>query len=184
MVAAFLQAELESPRWKQHVLAGLAAERCSRTLIDQPDLCDAAQNAARARVLAYRGYGKNELLFAGFPSGVEWQRVSCDSDDFRRTRVLNQPVWIGYTSGSRLASAAAEYLGAEATQEAVKTDVSAVVARLKAGHTLPEVILVGTSLDDLVILEGHARIMAAIQSNRTLPTLIGTSDAMRSWGFY
>jgi hypothetical protein len=184
MVAAFLRAELASRRSGEHVRRGLAGERRSRELIDSPDLTVAADNAARARVLRYRGYRCGAFLFAGFPDVVNWRRAVLDGADLGRLRVLNQPMWVGYSGSSRLASSAASYLASEACREPVREDIAAIVARLNAGESLPEVILVGTSAEDLVILEGHARVMAAIAANARLTALVGTTPSMTCWSYY
>jgi hypothetical protein len=48
----------------------------------------------------------------------------------------------------------------------------------------PEVIVVGDGLDNLVILEGHARVAAASRRGCSLPALVGLSPKMSEWKYY
>ena len=186
MVVAFLRAEIDSPRWGSHVLAGLSTVGRSRSLIDRPELGNPAEEAARARVLAYRGYGHNAMLFADFPPSVRWQRAVLDSADLGRLKVLNQDHWVAYSGSARLASNAAAFLGSERSAAAEKKNIAAVVTDLRAGRMIPEVIVVGASFDALVILEGHVRVMAALcmNSGQALSALVGTAPRMSEWRFY
>lgn len=182
MVAAFLRAELDSPRWAADVSAGLARIGASRALIEQADPSNSAENRERVQVLAYRGYPERTALFAGFPTNVAWQRATLDATDLARVRVLNQPHWVTYSGPSRLAANAAGGVatGSEAGH------VAAVAAILRDGGSVPEVIVVGTSLDDLVILEGHVRVMAALGGSPppNLSAFVGVSPDMANWAFY
>jgi hypothetical protein len=57
MVAAFLRAELDSPRFSPSLRAALADAGLDPSIVRRPDTGDPAANAARRRVLAaYRGY--------------------------------------------------------------------------------------------------------------------------------
>ena len=51
MVAAFLAAELNSPRWREHVIRGLAAQGREQSLIEHPDLQSDLDNDVRVQVL-------------------------------------------------------------------------------------------------------------------------------------
>ena len=141
MVAAFLKAELGSPRWRQHVLFELATKMHPRSIINTPDLDDDTENMARAEVLYYRGYGHNIWLFTGFPTDVVWRLAMCKPSDLRCIK-----------------------------------DVEC--APFKPDDT--EIIVVGESVDDLVVLEGNAR---AAQGYR-LPAVVGISPRMSEWKYY
>lgn len=68
MVATFLQTELASYRFKPTILAILERDGRDRSVIEQPDLVNAADNAYRAQVLSeHRGYGRNEDVFTSVP---------------------------------------------------------------------------------------------------------------------
>jgi hypothetical protein len=51
MVAAFLPAELNSPRWREHVINGLDAQGRKQSLIEHPDLQSDLDNDVRVQVL-------------------------------------------------------------------------------------------------------------------------------------
>ena len=75
MVAAFLRAELDSPRFSASLEAALADAGLDHAIVRRPDTGDPAANAARRRVLAaYRGYPDREV-FTGLPAGTVWRRV-------------------------------------------------------------------------------------------------------------
>jgi hypothetical protein len=188
MVAAFLKAELDSPRWAADVLAGLAAEGRLRSVIDSPDLGNPLDNACRARVLGYsRGYGPppNTRLFSGFPAAAWWQTAEADIADLSRMKVINQPFWYS-SEGSRLACDTAAHPGSERSADPVQNHIAAVAQRLSEGQSVPELIVVGTAEDALVILEGHVRVMAAltVKCRQTLSALVGIAPDMSSWKYY
>lgn len=187
MVAIFLKAELGSPRWQTHVLEPLSRDGKPRTIVSDPDVLNATDNAYRAKLLGYRGYKQNVFLFAGFPSDVQWKATLLDIDDLKSVKVINQEPWFGFSGGSRLASDAAKHLNSGVAIHQVTKDISAVVAQLLVGKAVPDLILVGTSSDPpLVIIEGHVRTMTALIAGggNQLPALVGISSQMASWKFY
>src|SRR5712692_11087273 len=76
VVAAFLRAELHSPRYRATVLSFLKQAGAPAELIETPNLDDARENNLRARILgAYRGW-PDRLLFHQFPRTVRWGRAA------------------------------------------------------------------------------------------------------------
>ena len=79
MVLAFLQAEVDSPRF------GYLARKAvgDMKLIANPRLDEPRENASRRTALQrYRGFGSNDLLFRGFPAEVAtWERMRLTRDD-------------------------------------------------------------------------------------------------------
>jgi hypothetical protein len=72
-------------------------------------------------------------------------------------------------------------------KDAVLSHIEAISDLLKEGHALPELILVGESLErPLVILKGNVRTMAILASdvNKEVRTIVGISPDMRRWCFY
>lgn len=184
MVAAFLKGELSSARFGKHVAAGLARLGETPSLITEPDLTDPAQNAKRIEVLRYRGFGPRTNLFLGFPTDVRWQAATITHADCCNLKVLNEGPWISLARATRLAMDAAAALAQGDVQDDVVSSIPPIKAKLRAGEVLPPVILVGSSgQPGLVILEGHARVMAAIGCGAPveLPAFIGTSSKMRDW---
>jgi hypothetical protein len=187
MVAAFLQAEVDSPRFSQLILDQLPQSGQPRSIIDTPDLANAAENGFRARLLGYRGYKLNVGLFAGFPSDAEWKTVTVDLVDLNKLKVINQEPWTGFAGGSRLAPDAARWLCSSSPSHTVMQNISAVVKQVDAGMAVHDLVLVGSALNDsFVIMEGHVRIMAALVRNRKieLEAVLGVSSGMLNWVFY
>jgi hypothetical protein len=187
MVAAFLKAEISSPRWRELILESLAQDRRPRSIIDFPDLNDAHENEYRALLLGYRGYRENRFIFSGFPNNAHWQSAQLDHDDQQRIRVMNDDTWPKLGSGSRMAADVAESLKSGRTKHEVLNEILGTLERLRRGESLPEVILVGGSLHgQLIIMEGHVRIIANLFSNHEseVTAVIGTSEQMSQWSFY
>jgi hypothetical protein len=185
MVAAFLKADLDSPRSAAGVLEGLAAQGRLRSVIDSPDLANPLDNACRARVLGCRGYRKNSSLFVGFPAAVWWQTAEVDIADLARMKVIDQRFWYS-SEGSRLACDTAARPGSERKADRIMNDIAAVAQHLGAGQSVPELIVVGTAEDALVILDGHVRVMAAltVKCRQTLSALVGIAPDMSRWKYY
>jgi hypothetical protein len=61
-------------------------------LINNADLSDAEQNAARAHMLEMRrGYTSRRALFKNFPRDVCWRLAKLTSGDFKRLRYVKSP---------------------------------------------------------------------------------------------
>jgi hypothetical protein len=177
MVAAFLRAELGSPRFGRQVLAALAQEGLDRSATQQPDTGDAAANAARRRVLAaYRGYPDREV-FTDLPADTVWQWVALTPKELLGVRYLDWDYWLEVTGGTRRPVDAIPRIGHS-------PNCQQLAAEITAGRLPPELILVGRSGGrDLVVLEGHVRLTALVMAVEHLPTeltvLLGTSPTMR-----
>lgn len=187
MVATFLSAELDSPRFRQGVIDALAVEGKTRALVEKPDLSSTLENEARIRVLRYRGYPQRTALFTGFPRVVEWWETSVTVDDLAAAKVINSDSWPKWAGPSRLAREAANTLSSGTVDDAVTEHIDSVRKRFTVGYTLPALILAGTSLSDpMVILEGNVRVMAVLLSNpkQEVPAIVGVSPELRRWAFY
>lgn len=187
MVAAFLKAEVDSPRWKAGIQDACNSMNIMRTIIDEPDLNDINENDCRAKLLHPRGYPQKQAIFYGFPNNVQWVKVLLNPTDFRMIRVLNAQPWIDFTGGSRIAWDAAQNFKTGKIVHDVKEHILSVQKKLEDGVILPEIILVGKSLkDNLVILEGHVRSMAYLmnEKNKEFVAIVGLSEAIASWNFY
>src|SRR5262249_43949451 len=103
MVATFLQAEINSPRYAEQILAILTQDGRDRSVIDQPNLGNQADNDFRLFVLdAYRGYQKRVELFENFPTVVEWNRIVLNKADLLRAKYIAYDYWIELSGGSRM----------------------------------------------------------------------------------
>jgi hypothetical protein len=141
MVLAFLRGELVSSRWHYLVKLTLLHQRHPQALIDTPDLANEEENAARAGVLCYRGYGYDAGLFEGFPTDVVWRLAMCEPSELRLIGEVDSPSF-------------------------------------QPDDT--EIIVAGESVDDLVVLEGNAR----VKQGYRLPAIVGLSPSMSKWKYY
>jgi hypothetical protein len=65
--------------------------------LDRPE-----ENAARRRLLAtYRGYGRNEALFAGLPDDISWSRVALTPAELADVRYIDWDYWLEVSGGTR-----------------------------------------------------------------------------------
>jgi hypothetical protein len=186
MVAEFLRAEIDSPRWGANILDRLNQDGRSRALVDNPNLLDDAESSYRASLLAFRGY-RNQGIFSRFPEVVQWHTISMAHGDLEAALVMNSSPWPKFSGGTRLAGDASRNFKTGKITHAVLSDIKATSDLLKEGYALPKLILVGEGLErPLVILEGHVRAMAILGSdvNAEVRTIVGLSPDMRRWIFY
>jgi hypothetical protein len=81
VVAAFLRGELESPRWRDRLLALLREDRADASVVNSPRLDDASENADRAALLdRHRDWLRRKGLFDGLPERIEWSRAALSPD--------------------------------------------------------------------------------------------------------
>jgi hypothetical protein len=182
MVLSFIRAEIDSPVWGvyyQRALDGLRFERSS--LIDEADLKDSYANCVRGIILgAVRGYGRQDLLFRGFPSDTEWRRVSVDASDFRRLKYLNCSPFPDLSDGTREVEVGARNRDRD---EDFAARVDGVVQAIARGASMPELILVEDA-GRLVVLEGNTRATGYVRASTTsFLALVGSSPIMRQWVF-
>jgi hypothetical protein len=176
MVAAFLRAEVGSPRFGPQVLAALAHEGLDRSLLQQPDTSDSAANAARRRILAaYRGCPDREV-FTGLPADTVWQWVALTRQELLGVRYIDWDYWLEVTGGRRRPVDAIPRIGHS-------PNCQQLAAEITAGRLPPELIPVGRpGGHDLVVLEGHVRLTALVMAVEYLPaevTVLWTGPTMR-----
>ena len=186
MVAEFLRAEIDSPRWGANILNRLNMDGRSREVVDNPNLLDDEENIYRASLLAFRGY-RNQAIFTGFPAAVQWYKISMTHSDLENALVMNSAPWSEFSGGTRLAGDTSRNFETGKINHAVLSDIKATSDLLKQDYTLPKLILVSEGLErPLVILEGHIRAMAILQSDvsKEVRTIVGLSPEMHRWVFY
>jgi hypothetical protein len=188
MVATFLQAEIDSPRFRRDLLRLIERDRRDRDLIDRPDTADEEENRYRARLLGeFRGYGQNRDLFSRFPENVSWFRYALAREELAQVRYIDYSYWNELSGGSRLPSDAAKNIRAGIEIYGVSnTGFLGMAEALRKGARFPELILVGTHPGtDLVALEGHARLTAYALAPECIPVevsvLIGFSPDLEPW---
>lgn len=186
MVAAFLRAEISSSRYSKFVQPNLEYNGLSRDLIDSPDLENESHNYIRRMLLqAYRGYGANRLLFAGFPPDVSWRFVEIEPRDHRHLLFAKDESWIKISEGTRLVERAAGRID-RFEQPGTADLVRAIQRDLTGGTSMAPIILVEGENGTLILVEGHSRATAYVGLNwqRNISALLGFSVTMRNWHYY
>jgi hypothetical protein len=192
MVLAFVKAEIDSPRYRQHYQQLITALGFSRTqLIESADLHNDRQNMERSKLLqGIRGYGANGYLFRGFPNDVAWQRVRIDRSELERMKYANHETWMKLSAGTRLVRDGARNIDhiqvSENATVTINDNIKDVAEALRNGQSYPELIAVSGPSDVLILVEGHTRATAYVISGYSQPItcLVGTSARMSQWAFY
>ena len=183
---AFLRGQIDSPRWGKYYLAYLRRHRLSRAkLIDQADLLDAKQNAARTALLN----AASGSLFEGFPADTTWVRRTIPAAGLGRLKYMNSGPWLQLSGGTRRVADGARNLDGVMIRDgpfSINAHVKAVMTVVRKGAVFPDLILVQGEKDDLILLEGHARATAYVAAQLTVPVgaFVGSSPNMKQWMFF
>ena len=184
VVLAFLQAEVDSPRWGPCYRSILQERGWDRNnLIDAPNLSDTQANRDRISLLgAVRGYGRGTGLFCSFPGDTKWRRVLVELPDLQRLKYIGEDQdWFRLSSGTRLVQDGARNLE---TDPRIAARVSQTQQEIEQGRCRAALILVETNSGEIVVLEGNTRATAyAILFDRSFSAFIGTSPLMNVWPF-
>jgi hypothetical protein len=184
MVLEFLRAEVDSSSFSGSPRAILG----SRQPIDAPDLGNEAENALRRTALgAYRGYGHDALLFAGFPTDVTWQSVALTQSELGEMRYLNYMTWVELSGGSRLVKD-----GAANVELVPVADVDKIILPIerdisRGAEHAPIILVSQRPGDSLIILEGCKRATAyyrALPEDAELVAIAGYSESLSDWTFF
>ena len=191
MVLAFLRAEVGMKRWEQYTSGAFAQLRRADLTLDklvrEADLQNEDHNAARRQILGnYRGYGRNALLFFGFPGDAMWRRVELEPQDLNCLVYCAEPNWTAFSHGTRKPSVVAQRIANGELGDDPAPRVRAIQERVRAGDRLPELITAEGANDKLILLEGHSRATAyvGLNWNENLPALVASSSTMKQWHFF
>jgi hypothetical protein len=191
MVALFLRTELPAARSRDDLGAHLKREGLAERVVTAPDLGDDAENRARLRLLTHhRGYGTRTELFDGFPDDVSWHWMAITPAELAGVRYIDYDYWVELSGGSRQAVDAGLRIRAGVAPFGVPSDWALGMAQEVArGARFPPLILVTTGPgEELVVLEGHARLTAFMLARDRLPpeleVLVGSSPMMTRWGLW
>jgi hypothetical protein len=186
MVATFLLAELDSPRFRDEVLALLAADGKDASMVVQPNFEDDEENAYRDSVLdRYRGWKRRDGLFNGFPVDVEWFRVALRPAEVLSILYIDWDWWLTISGGTRRPLDAARRIRSGDVPGATVEGNEAIAARPRAGDDRELIVVAPRDQSRRVVLEGHVRLTAYALFPDALPAeleiLLGVSDEIASW---
>jgi hypothetical protein len=187
VVLAFLKAEVDSPRYRDHVQSLLKLVGINRgKLIDEPDMKNDCCNALRRILLSYRGFPQRESLFLGFPIVVNWRLVELEPHDLSRLKYIRNPDWLAHSDQTRRPQRVLERMAKGEIGDDPAKHVLAIQERLKRGERLPELVAVEGQGKDLILIEGHCRATAYIGMNwsENIPIFLASSISMAQWAFY
>jgi hypothetical protein len=194
MIAAFLQAEISSPRYSQFILPNLERNRLARAdLIDRPDLENEIHNQIRRLLLQYRGYGTNSYLFTGFPTDVVWRFVDIEPQDhpmFYCANDKSDKSWVEVSEGTRsiqhIAARISSMEAANTTERETAARIRSIQKDLSRSKLMPPLIAVEGGNERLVLVEGHSRATAFVDLKwrSNISVVLGRSTKMNEWFYY
>jgi len=187
VVAEFLRAELDSPRYGERIRELLYEARLDVSMLIEPGLEDPEANERRARILEeHRAWLRREGLFNGFPEDVAWSLVGLAPDEVLSILYIDWDWWLDLSGGTRRPLDAAARIRDGAVPGADADSDELIAARLRSDDPPPALIVASTpELSRLVLVEGHARLTAYALFPEYLPdelgVYLGTSEDMRRW---
>ena len=191
MVAAFLRAEVDSPRFGPLLADQLRSKKISPSILREPDVRNDMENQTRADLLSEsRGYRRNAALFHGFPDDCQWKLVAMTRSDLNNVKYINYDYWVELSGGTRLVADAAKWIrSGKVKDEFIDECILAVARDLARGKSSPEMILAtDEQAMKLVVLEGHVRMTAYVLTPAYIPrelrTIVGFSPNIDKWTLY
>jgi hypothetical protein len=190
VIAVFLQAELDSPRYGERIRDLLRAVGVDESALLAPTLDDAEENRRRARILEeHRAWLRRGGLFGGFPEQVDWSLVGLGRDEVLSILYIDWDWWLRISGGTRRPVDAAARIRANGVPGSSVEGHELIAARLRSGDPPPELIVASTPDGaKLVALEGHVRLTAYALFPEylpaELPVFLGTSDEMTGWALF
>ena len=189
MIAAFVQAEFDSPRFGPGYEARLRELGGARgDVIDHPDMSDRAANDMRRALLRHvRGYETGQYLFEDWPTDVQWWRARVGLAELTTLMYANHPTWLCLTGGSRLIGDGAANVDTVFVAENANANIKAVATSVKLGERFPELIVVAeTEQGPFVVIEGHSRATAYVlaKAPETVDVIVGVSPCVKSSPFW
>ncbi len=188
MILAFLQAEINSPRFGNLYQKLLVYYQVTRAIIDSPNLEDVKENEIRESLLSdVRGYKRNIFLFETFPDDINWFRVTLPKEELKKLHYANMLAWVELSGPERLAGDGAKNLSSRSSLHS--KDIFNTSEKLKNGETFPSIICIAQNFDSaFIILEGHTRVTAFCLNidklQDEIDIIVGISPHVSSWCFY
>lgn len=182
MVVIFLLAELDSPKYAEGLKRALSTHDATVELVRHADTNDQDANRLRLEILTtHRGWGQLQSLFGGLPiEDVEWMWMKLDEEDLR-TRIFT----IDYYFQESLGTRSLNEIGAMKRREDPES-VRPILESVRLGQMPePPILLADTTLERLVILEGHNRMIAYATEPKEVPfpirAILGVSARISEW---
>jgi hypothetical protein len=180
MIATFLRAELESPRFGAELHSTLAELGISVEVVSATQSVTGAHKARRQLLAAYRGWGQYQSVFGGMPDDIVWSWAELDE------RVLRSRVWtIKWYFAEAFGTRSAHEIGniKRGSADVARSQLEQSVAE---GRVLePPILLAEPDLRRLVILEGHSRILSYLGHpdlvRFPILSMVGTSARVAEW---
>jgi hypothetical protein len=185
MIAVFLQAEVNSPRFSEPLLRLLARDHQDRRILDEPDVNHVDENIYRARLLGeWRGYGQNADVFTDLPDDTQWVRAMLNRSDMERVKYINDDYWTGFSGGSRFVRDAVARIQSGEIDSGEAACYHEFAKAIAAGAQFTEVILLyNPRTEELVVMEGHIRLTSYLLWAEAQPVeltvLLGISERMQ-----
>jgi hypothetical protein len=194
MILAWLQAEIDSPRFAQayRPLPWETPEDTAyiRQIIKLADVGDPAENYIRKMKLALgRGYGLGRFIFAGLTNDITWRRVRFTTDEIGQMLYANN-----VASWRTLAPTLRVSEGAERVREIrPQDDYVQIIALAQTIHDsdlppdLPEIICLSRPDGDFSVMEGHSRatafVMEAAKYGEGVEAYVGSGPSVANWHY-
>lgn len=176
MVAAFLKAEISSPRFAEDVREAIQSFGGDEAQIIHPDITNEHENELRARILGkYRGYRQNREMFIDIPANLTWLEAELSNNEIRDLKYVDYDYWNELTGGSHLVKDGVQNIQKGKIVFDVPNDRFLTLAEeiQKGKHVFEPIIVWGHTIDaPLEILEGHLRATAFALAGNKAPASI------------
>ncbi len=176
MVAAFLKAEIFSPRFGEDVRKAMQSFGVDDAIITHPDITNDQENELRARVLGEcRGYRQNREMFEGVPTNLRWYEAKLSHNEIGDLRYVDYSYWNALTDGTHLVKDGVRNIQKGKVVFDVPNDRFLMLAEaIRNGkYDFEPIILWGQNIDSpLEILEGHLRTTAFALAGDTAPAVM------------
>ncbi len=187
VVATFLRGELDSPRFREPLLAVLERDGRDVSVVTHPDLGAAEEIAYREAILdEYRGWLRREGLFDGFPRPIAWSRALLTPQEVLSILYIDWDWWLDISGGTRRPLDAAARIRRGLVPGVTAEEHEPLARRLSSDEPPPELIVVARpDRSKLVLVEGHVRLTAYALYADYLPDeleiLLGVSEEIERW---